>query len=966
MKRPMVLGALLVLMVMGTGARPWARTQSPAPSRIERLRDGIRVRVGGAFLTLQVKTDAIVRVLYAKSATPAINSLVVVGPGDTGVAARLNPFQFAGSPGRTSSSPATPFSVSSDGTSVTLKTAKLLVRVNRGDGAVTFSDAGGRTILAESPGGHVMTPATAQGEQTFQVQQRWLANADESLYGLGQRQEGKLNLKGYDLDLWQRNMVVAVPFLLSSRGYGILWDNNAVAKFGDTRPFEPIPPSQLIDMSNRAGGVTAGIYAGGRGDLISPEASPAIVLGRGVGPGGTGRAGGRGGAPPVRAWLGDLVAPATGDYQFQVYSNGDTKVWLDEKLMVDHYKQVWATEYDQFKVRLQAGRRYPIKVTNGTGGTTLEVRWKTPPPNDDTSLWSEAGDAIDYYFVYGPASDDVIAGYRALTGRATMLPQWAFGFFQSKNKYNTQKEVLDTLAEFRRREIPIDTIVQDWQYWPIDFWGDHQFEASRYPDPAAMIKTIHDQHARFMISVWGKYYPTTNNYKAMDAIGALYKTTIDDGTKDWLNRNYTFYDAFSAPGRKLFWNQVNTALFSKGVDAWWMDATEPDIVQPSPPTLEALRRDVDKTALGTASRVMNAYGLMNSEAVYDGQRSVAPDQRVFILTRSGYAGQARYATVTWSGDITSTWSTMRKQIAAGLSFSAAGNPYWTTDTGGYTMESRFTSARSGPDLEEWRELNARWFQYSTFTPILRVHGTDRPREMWNIGDETTPVYQTQLKFDRLRYALFPYIYSLAGRVTQEGYTMMRPLVMDFPADRDVRDLADQYMFGPAFLVCPVTTYDMEHRDVQLPAGTTWFDFWTGKSVSGGLHLIADAPYDRLPLFVRAGSIVPFAPPQQYIGHTPATTMTLHVYAGADGQFTLYEDDGLTYGYERQQFARIPISWNNQTRTLTIGARTGTFPGMLQTRTFDVVLHTADAPAGYDPAATGRRVTYSGAVVRAVF
>ena len=641
-------------------------------------------------------------------------------------------------------------------------------------------------------------------------------------------------------------------------------------------------------------------------------------------------------------------------------------MWLAGALRIDHYKQNWATEYDQFKIHLEAGKRYPIKITNSTGNT-LRLLWKTPPAARDTSMWSEVGEGIDYYFIHGPEIDQVIAGYRDLTGRASMLPDWAFGFWQSKNKYNTQDELLRTLAEFRRRAIPLDNIVQDWQYWPADRWGDHEFEASRYPDPVGMIKAIHDQHARFMISVWGKFYPTTDNYKALNGINALYLPTIKEGTRDWLQRGYTFYDVFNAPARRMFWDQVNRALFTKGVDAWWMDATEPDIVQPSPPTLESLRQAVDRTAIGTASRVMNAYPLMNSEAVYDGQRSVAPDQRVFILTRSGYAGIQRYATVTWSGDITSTFATLRKQITAGLGFSVSGTPYWTSDTGGYTMEPRFTNAREGDALDEWRELNARWFQFSTFCPLLRVHGTDRPREMWNIGDETTPAYQAQLKADKLRYALFPYIYSLAGAVTHDGYTIMRPLVMDFRNDAKALDLADQYMFGPAFLVNPVTEYKARTRSVYLPGGTTWYDFWTGKPSAGGKVITADAPYDQIPLFMRAGSIVPIGPDQQYIGEKSRDALTLYVYTGANGQFSLYEDDGRTYAYERNGFSRIPLSWNDATRTLTIGARTGSFAGMPANRTFTVVLVSSGTPVGYAGSQTpGRTVNYQGTAAQATF
>jgi alpha-D-xyloside xylohydrolase len=398
-----------------------------------------------------------------------------------------------------------------------------------------------------------------------------------------------------------------------------------------------------------------------------------------------------------------------------------------------------------------------------------------------------------------------------------------------------------------------------------------------------------------------------------------------------------------------------------------MDATEPDIVQPSPPTLESLRRGIGTTAIGTASRVMNAYSLANSAAVYDGQRRAAPNQRVFILTRSGFAGIQRYATVTWSGDITSEWTTLRKQITAGLGFALSGDPYWTTDTGGYTMQPRFASAREGDALDEWRELNARWFQYSTFCPVLRVHGTDRPREMWNLGDETSAVYQSQLRFDQLRYALFPYIYSLAGAVSRDGYTMMRPLVMDFRDDETARGIADQFMFGPALLVNPVTAYKARTRPVYLPAGPRWYDFWTGAQVAGGRQIAADAPYDRLPLFVRAGAIVPFGPDQEYIGEKDARVLTLYVYTGANGAFTLYEDDGLTYDYERGRSSRIQLTWDDARRTLTLGARDGAFDGMLRDRTFNVVLVSPDSPSGYlRPATNGRAVSYQGARVTVAF
>jgi len=860
------------LIVLSQAASP--------PTGVERLADGIRLQTANGYISVHVRADSIVRVTFAKTADFRADDMVVIGPKDA---------------------PGVRWTTSSTPQTVTLTTPQLKISVDRTDGAVAFAESSGRMILAEAASGHRLTPADVQGEQTFHVQQIWRPNGDESLYGLGQRQEGKLDIKGYDFDLWQRNTVVEIPMFVSSRGYGILWDNTAPSKWGDIAPFEPLPAATE-----------------------------------------------------------SITAPVTGDYQFQTYSNGSTKVWLDNVLRIDHYKQNWATEYDQFKAHLEAGKKYPLKVTN-TDGTTVELRWKKPTP-PVTSMWSEVGEGIDYYFIYGPEVDRVIGGYRALTGQATMLPDWAFGFWQSKNKYNTQDEILKTVAEFRRRQIPLDTIVQDWQYWPIDKWGDHEFEASRYPDPDAMIKGIHDAHAHFMISVWGKFYPTTNNYKEMDALHALYPTTARDHVKDWLNREYSFYDTFNAPARQLFWTQVNRALFRRGVDAWWMDATEPDLVQPSPPTLESTRRFIDRTAIGTASRVMSAYSLMNSKAVFDGQRSTAPDQRVFILTRSGFAGIQRYATVTWSGDITSTFQTLRKQITAGLGFSIAGDPYWTTDTGGYTMDRRLAQAKEGGALDEWQELNARWFQYSTFCPILRVHGTDRPREIWNIGDQQSPVYQAELKFDNLRYALFPYIYSVAGAVTHDGSTMMRPLVMDFRSDTTARELTDEYMFGPAFLVSPVTEYKARSRQVYLPAGSDWYDFWTGRRARGGQTVAADAPLDRLPLYMRAGSIVPVGPEQQYIGEKRDAPITLYVYSGANGHFSLYEDDGHTYGYERGAFARIPIDWNDASRTLTIGARTGSYPGMASNRTFTVVLVTPQSSIGYG-APANNPITYSGVQVR---
>lgn len=938
--RVWIVGAVLVVAAVFATANP----------AVERLPDGIRLRTDTGYLHLQIESDSIVRVLFSRTRHPRVDRLVVVGPGNSATPAALNPFRGDAITPVGEIPPR--WTMTTTDASVTLATDRLQVTVTLADGAVTFADAEGRTILAEVPGAHRITPAAIQGQDTNHVRQQWIARAGESLYGLGQRQEGRLDLSGYDLDLWQRNTVVDIPFLVSSRGYGVLWDNTSFTRFGDLRRFVPIPPDRLVDLDGRSGALTHGTEAPG-GPLEHSTRVATIELPARRAPRST------------QVWTGSIVPLETGDYQIRTYSNGGITLWLDGRRQIDHWKQNWATEYDQVKVHFEKGRRYRIRIAS-SGADTLRVAWKTPPPTSTpapTSLWSESGDAIDYYFVYGPELDRVVAGYRALTGRASILPRWAFGLWQSKNAYNTQADVVGTLAEFRRRRIPLDVIVQDWHYWRDGTWGSHIFDPARYPDPDAMIRAIHDRGAHFMISVWGKFYPGTANFQSLQQIGGLYLPPLANRTRDWLGHVYTFYDAFNASARKMFWDQIDRALFRKGIDAWWMDATEPDLVQPSPPTRDALTRAIGTTAIGPAAQVMAAYPLMNSEAVYDGQRSVAPRQRVLILTRSAFAGVQRYGTVTWSGDVTSEWTTLRKQIAAGLGFSISGDPYWTSDTGGYTMRPRFAAARGGQALDEWRELNARWFEFSTFCPILRVHGADRPREMWNLGGEASPVYRAELRFDRLRYAMLPYIYSAAGAVSLDGYTLMRPLVMDFPSDVAARDIADEYLFGPAFLVSPVTTYHARTRRVYLPRGGTWYDFWTGQRYAGGQTITANAPYDRIPLHIRSGSIVPFGADEQFVGQKQARTVTLYVYAGANGRFSLYEDDGLTYGYETGAFSRIPLEWDDSRRTLTIGSRMGSFDGMPLERTFDVVLISPERPEGYSPAAQPlASVRYDGARV----
>jgi len=878
-----------------------------ASGQVTRLPNGIRLKTSHGYVRLQVVNDTIIRVTASPSASVTETSAIVPGPLPS------NPH----------------FRLASISGGISVRTSALSAFVDTASGRVVFSDLHGKTLLAEK--GREVEAAVVQGSHTYHIRQQWLGYQNEALYGLGQQQLGVVDIKGYDLDLWQHNTNIVVPFLVSSKGYGVLWNNLSYSRFGDLRAFSAIPTENLSDADGKPGGLSLHL-----GSAVSQTANLSTNYPNGRG-------------ARNSEYQGYLTAPETGDYQFNCYSNGAIKVWINGAKVMDHWRQSWLTSDDRAKIRLVRGHRYELHIQwGGEQASTMVFTWK-PPLRDsqpDTSLWSEVGDAVDYFFVYGPTLDQVVAGNRTLTGRATLAPQWAFGLWQSRQRYETADQSLNVVKEFRKRQIPFDNIVQDWFYWKQDQWGSQDFDAARFPDPAAWIKQVHALHSNLMISVWGKFYPNTDNAKAMQAAGFLYQPNLEEHLQDWVKFPYTFYDAFNPAARKLYWNQIDKGLFSKGIDAWWLDATEPDLT-PSPPKEEWQEKYMNPTALGPASKVLNGYALYTSKGIFEGQRKAAPNKRVFILTRSGFSGQQRYGAASWSGDVTSTWTALRKQIAAGQGFSISGVPYWATDTGGYTMQRKFaagTTGRNTPEEEdEWRELNARWFEFSTFSPILRVHGELRPREMWTLGD--SEAYKAELKFDRLRYQLFPYIYSLAGAVTQQGGSFIRPMVMDFPGDSSVRDLADEYMFGHEFLVAPVTSYKARSRSVALPQGSRWYDFWSGQVVAPGSSLYP-APLDKPPLFVRAGSIIPMQPVQQWIGEKPTTTITLVVYAGANGHFTLYQDDGLTNAYERGAFCETPLTWDDRRHVLRIGTRTGTYPWVTAKTTFKVIVVAKDHPWPY--------------------
>ena len=564
--------------------------------------------------------------------------------------------------------------------------------------------------------------------------------------------------------------------------------------------------------------------------------------------------------------------------------------------------------------------------------------------NTQYSFSSETGDLVDYYFFYGPTIDQVIANYRATTGAAPLFPKWAYGLFQSKDHYQSSSELLSVEQGYRNNNIPVDVIVQDWQYWSPYVWGSQLMDPSRYPDPAGLVNQLHAANVHTMISIWPLYQtrsPATpmvtgelDPYNSLAAIGAFYP--------DSSGGLYRFYDTFNSMARTLTYQYDHDRLLAKyGWDAIWADNTEPQ------PYMSAVNVHSANTALGKGAFYINAYPLEHNRGIYEGWRGIGPNnKRVYVLTRSAFAGQQRYAAGVWSGDINATASVYAAQIPGGLSYAISGMPYWTTDIGGYF----------GTPSEE---LFTRWFQFGAFCPTFRIHG-QAPKELYG-SQWSAQGKANMLAVDNLRYRLMPYIYSLAGMVTNQGYTIMRPLVFDFQNDTKVYGITDQFMFGPALLVNPVTTMGATSRSVYLPAGT-WYDFWLGSTTTGGVTSTANAPLSQIPLYVRAGSIVPMGPMIQYATQS-ADPLEIRVYKGQSGSFTLYEDEGDTYDYESGQSAVIPFSWDDAAQQLTIGARTGSYTGMLTNRTFNIVWVSANHGSGVGvTAAPDQVVKYDGTQV----
>lgn len=719
------------------------------------------------------------------------------------------------------------------GDELLLSNKSVQVVLNLKSGKVSFKNTKGEILLNEKEGGATFTDFDDAGVKTYSVNQSFVLEQDEAIYGLGVLQNGKMSQRNQEVHMVQNNTWDFVTFFQSVKGYGLFWDNYSPTNFKDV-------------------------------------------------PG-------------------------------------------------------------------------------------------------ETSFRSDVGDCIDYYFMYGGDADGVIAEMRNLTGEVPMFPLWTYGFWQSKERYKSQQETVGVVKKYRELGVPLDGVIQDWQYWGSNYlWNAMEFLNDEFPNPQAMVNEIHDLNAHMIISIWSSFGPATKQYRELEKIGALYSfnTWPESGLTAWPpNMDYPsgvrVYDAFNPQARDIYWKYMNEGLFKLGIDGWWMDSTEPDHLSFKPEDMD------NKTALGSFRKVRNAYPLVTVGGVYDNQRAVSSDKRVFILTRSGFAGQQRYGANVWSGDVFTTWENFRNQIPAGLNFSMTGIPHWNSDIGGFFAGEYNKSWNDGTASKNplFQELYVRWMQFGAFNPMMRSHGTDLSREIYNFGVKGEPIYDAIESAIHLRYSLLPYIYSTSWDVTNNQSSFMRALVMDFAHDKNVWDIKYQYMFGKSILVAPVveaqytnekivkSTIDEgwlrndgdgndgtesnkgsevdftvnKSTELYLPAGAEWYDFWTNETFEGGQEITRETSIDLIPLYIKAGSILPIGPKVQYATEKNWDNLELRVYEGADGEFTLYEDENDNYNYEKGIYSTITFTWNDAKNVLTISDRKGEFPGMLLERKFNIVL-----------------------------
>jgi len=768
------------------------------------------------------------------------------------------------------SSPA--FTVDDSPTQLELNAKKIIVIIDKQTGKLSFADNTGKIILSEKAGTRKLLPDSVMGESCFVAEQSFESPEDEYIFGLGQFQDGHFNLRNVTRQLIQVNSQISLPFIYSSKGYGLLWHQYGLTDFNPADNFITLAKQKQSAEGNEQ---VAEVTTTSGTQKVSQLQS---------------------------LYTGQFKVPVDGLYSiFLDLGDMDNRqyVVIDGKPCID-ISNFWLPPTANAQVNLKAGEHQVQLICKSSNNPKL--LWKLT--GDETTFRSPNAKLLDYVVFYGPSADSVISTYRNLSGNVPMLPRWAYGFWQCRERYTSGTNLVETVKKFRKKNIPMDVIVQDWQYWGNNGWGVPMFDEINYSNPAEFIKEIHDLNAHFNISIWSN--PDKNSEIGKEYVAKnLY---IPDSK--WL-------DYFNPITRKSYWQTLNKNLFSYGVDSWWMDATEPEN--------DALHGQ--KTYLGMGDFYRLTYPLFVAQAVYEGQRETKSEKRVCIITRSAYLGQQRYGTINWSGDIGGNWDAYKKQIVAGLNYTITGMPYWTTDIGGF-----FRPGKSQYTDENYQELLTRWYQWGVFNPIFRIHGYQSETEPWHFSQQVQDDMQQMLN---LRYRLMPYIYSEAWQVTNNGSTIMRPLVMDFCEDNSALNQSYEYMFGKALLVAPVTEPRVNKWNLYLPKSVEWYDFWTSKKFQGGETIITDAPLDKIPLFVKAGSIIPMGPTIQYATEKN-DPIEIRIYPGADGKFTLYEDENDNYNYEKGIYSTITFNWDDVKKELTISARKGSFPGMLTERKFNFV------------------------------
>lgn len=779
-----------------------------------------------------------------------------------------------------------------------LRLAGMRCEIDSQNGHISFFDRHGTLILSEAQDGRSLSPSKLGKEDVFIARQAFESPSSERIYGTGCFQDGALDLRQLPRRLTQVNTQISLPFTLSSQGYGLIWLNPGLSELN--------PVSKQIALSRIS------IDAQGRVVDVTTDAGNAQV------------------ARTEAVFQGEIHLDSPGRYAFQLDIGRKMAsrhhVEIDGKVYTD-LTNLWLPPTTSFLADLEAGPHTIRVLANSDDKPSIRY----DGPGDQTVWQSDVAEAIDYVVIAGPEAKDIMATYGQLTGTAPLFPKWAYGYIHCRERFKSSQEILDTAHEFRRRNLPVDVMVQDWQYWGKHGWNAMRFDETHYPDPAGLVKDLHGLDMRLMLSVWSKVDRKSELGQAMAAKGFYIPDT------DWI-------DFFNPKAADFYWQNQSTRLASLGIDAWWQDATEPE-------NDDLVGR---QTHVGKGERVRLTYPVQVSRTVYEGQRRDYPDRRVFTLTRSAYLGQQRYAAATWSGDIGNDWETLKRQIPAGLNMAAAGYPYWTVDAGGFFRPgpSQFTDTA-------YHERFIRWFQYATFLPLQRVHGYMTDTEFWRYGETVEAVARDYLN---LRYRLFHYIYALAADATRSGMPLIRPLVFDFRTDEQALAQTHSYMFGPGFLVAPVLEPNRSSWPVYLPRSQGgWFDLWSGAHREGGATHEVPSPLAQIPVHVRAGTILPLGPVVRSTADITGKTLDILVFPGRDGKFELYEDGGLTYAYEKGACSRIPMQWQDKTGELVLGARKGAFPGMPEHRQFRVQLVSAESP----PLEHGKclEITYTGQAAR---